>query len=395
MPGRILLLLALAVFLPAKVAAVECTTVLDQYNDAVRLYQFKAALDILQECSSSCPQQKDICSLQSISLKATMRNYIDIQRKIAREAREINPGAALRSYRRIVEMGQAYSEKSEEALIEAQKELPELQSEIDRKIEVLVRQGEKAIAESRFDRLRDIIYEIVLLDYGNPKAQELYQAASRKTEEFIVQETKEIEQLLKSLDQTVADSRKSSGAANREKQNKINKVTQTINTKIEASLAVKPGDERISRLYDQAVKSKDQAQEKGFRVQLKEPDKQLTEAPRKVYQEAIEDIYKGSYRQAVEKLQQAIAKGHFDRETLSSAYMYLGIAYASQMKETAANTPDDKALRTSATKSFRWALSFNPKLQLPKGYSQFKSMVEEARHLEDPRVERAELFGPK
>jgi hypothetical protein len=73
----------------------------------------------------------------------------------------------------------------------------------------------------------------------------------------------------------------------------------------------------------------------------------------------------------------------------------LGIAYASQMKEAAANTPEDKALRTSATKSFRWALSFNPKLQLPKGYGQYKSMVEEARHLEDPRIERAELFGPK
>ena len=30
------------------------------------------------------------------------------------------------------------------------------------------------------------------------------------------------------------------------------------------------------------------------------------------------------YPVSVEKLQQAIAKGHLDRETLSSAYMYLG-----------------------------------------------------------------------
>ena len=115
----------------------------------------------------------------------------------------------------------------------------------------------------------------------------------RKTEEFIVQESKEIEQLLKSLDQAVADSRRSSGPGNREKQNKINQVTQTINTKIEASLAVKPGDERINRLYDRAVKSKDQAQDKGFKVQLKEPDKQLTSS-RKVYQEAIEQLHKGA-----------------------------------------------------------------------------------------------------
>jgi hypothetical protein len=393
---QIFLILMLVLFLTAEAGAVDCNTVLEAYNEDIRLYQFKAALDVLQECSESCPEQMNICSLQAISLKATIRNYIDAQRTIAREARESNPGASLRSYKRILEIGRAYGEKSEEALSEAQKELPGLQAEIDRRIADLVRQGEQAIAQNRLDRLRDIIYEIVLLDYGNPKAQDLSQAANKKIEEIVDQESKEIDKLLKTLSQTVAEGRGKSATGNRQRQNKINSVTQNINTRIDASLAMKPGDEKINRLYDQAVRSKDQAQEKGLKVQLKEPDRQLTESPKKVYQRGVDHVNQGNYGLAVEELKQAIERSNFDRETLSSAYVYLGIAYASQMKEVgAAKTPEDKTLRAAAAKSFRWALSFNPKLQLPKGYSQYKSLLEEARHLEDPRVEKAGLFGPK
>jgi hypothetical protein len=394
--SRILFLMMLAFLWTVEAGAVDCNTVLESYNEDIRLYQFKVALDVLQECSENCPEQMNICSLQAISLKAAIRNYIDAQRTIAREALESNPGAAFRSYKRILEIGGAYGEKSEEALNEAQKALPGLQAEIDRRIADLVKQGEQAIAQNRLDRLRDIIYEIVLLDYGNPKAQDLSRAANKKIEEIVDQESKEIDKLLETLSQTVAESRGKSKTGNRESQNKINRVTQNLNTRIEASLAMKPGDEKINRLYDQAVRSKDLGQEKGLKVQLKEPDRQLTESPKKVYQRAVEHINQGNYGVAVEELKQAIERSNFDRETLSSAYLYLGIAYASQMKDIGtAKTPEDKTLRVSAAKSFRWALSFNPKLQLPKGYGQYKSLLEEARHLEDPRVEKAGLFGPK
>jgi hypothetical protein len=393
---RILFPLILVLCLTGKVWAVDCDKVIENYNEYIRLYQFREALDILQECSNSCPEQANICSLQAISLKATIRNYIDTQIKIAREAKESNPGAALRSYKRVLEMGKAYGEKSEESLKEAQKELPPLQAEVDRKIADLVRQGELAIAQNRLDRLREIIYEIVLLDYGNPKAQDLSRAASKKIDTIVDQESREIDKLLKTLSQTVAEGRGKSAAANKEQQNKINKVTQNLNERIEASLAMKPGDEKIKRQYDQAIRSKDQAQEKGLKVQLKEPDRQLTESPRKVYQRAIEHINQEKYGTAAEELKQAIERSNFDRETLSTAYMYLGIAYASQIKDFyAPKTIEDRTLKASAAKSFRWALSFNPKQQLPKGYSHYNPLLEESRHLEDPRVEKAGLFGPR
>ena len=87
MIGRMIIMLALAFFLPAKAGALDCSTVLDEYNEDIRLSHFKEALDVLQECSLKCPQQMNFCSLQSISMKATIRNYIDVQIKIAREAR--------------------------------------------------------------------------------------------------------------------------------------------------------------------------------------------------------------------------------------------------------------------------------------------------------------------
>ena len=391
----ILIVLALAFFFYGHAGAVECDKILDEYNEDIRFYHFKEALDVLQECSLNCPQQMNICSLQSISMKATIRNYIDVQIKIAREARDINPGVALRSYKRIVEIGKAYSEKSEAALAEAKKELPVLQSEIDRKIATLAKNGEQAIAESRFDRLRDIINELYLLDYGNLKALDLSQSASKKIEESINNESREIDQLLQTLERTVAEATKKSSPGNRERQNKINKVTQTINTKIEASLAMKPGDERINKLYVKAVTTKDQASGKGLKVQLKEPDKQLSEAPRKVYQAAVDNISKGNYGQAIVGLKQTIARPNFDKDELSSAYMYLGIAYLSQIKEGPVNTPENTQLRSSAIRAFRRAISFNPKLQLPKAYDQYSRLLEESRHMEDPRIDTSEVFGPK
>ena len=391
----ILLVLVLAFFLYGKASAVECDKILDEYNEDIRLYHFKEALDVLQECSLNCPQQMNFCSLQSISLKATIRNYIDLQIKIAREARDINPSVAVRSYRRIIEISQAYSEKSEAAMAEAKKELPVLQSEIDRKIASLVKNGEQAIAESRFDRLRDIINELYQLEYGSTKALDLSQSASKKIEESVDKESREIDQLLQTLERTVAEATKKSSPGNRERQNKINKVTQTINTKIEASLAMKPGDERINKLYVKAVTTKDQASGKGLKIQLKEPDKQLSEAPRKVYQAAVDNIGKGHYGQAIAGLKQTIALSNFDKDDLSAAYMYLGIAYASQIKEPAVNTAEDTWLRSSAIRAFRRAISFNPKLQLPKVYGNFSRLLEESRHMEDPRIGGFEFFGPK
>ncbi|HMK66150.1 MAG TPA: hypothetical protein VK564_10165, partial [Thermodesulfobacteriota bacterium] len=105
---RILFPLILVLFVTLKAWAVDCNKVIENYNEYIRLYQFKEALDILQDCSNSCPEQANICSLQAISLKATIRNYIDTQIRIAREAKESNPGAALRSYKRVLEMGKAY-----------------------------------------------------------------------------------------------------------------------------------------------------------------------------------------------------------------------------------------------------------------------------------------------
>jgi hypothetical protein len=391
----VLIALALAFFSYGQASAVECDKILDDYNEAIRLYHFKEALDVLQECSLNCPQQINICSLQSISIKATIRSYIDVQTKIAREARDINPGVAVRSYRRIIEVGKAYSEKSEAAVAEAKKELPVLQSEIDRKIATLAKNGEQAIAESRFDRLRDIINELYLLDYGNLKALDLSQSASKKIEESINHESREIDQLLQTLERTVAEATKKSSPGNRDRQNKIDKVTQTINTKIEASLAMKPGDERIKKLYAKAMTTKDQASGKGLKIQLKEPDKQLSEAPRKGFQEAVDNIGKGNYGQAVKELKQAIARSNFDKDELSTAYMYLGIAYASQIREPAVNTAEDTLLRSSSIRAFRRAISFNPKLQLPKAYSHFSRSLEESRHMEDPRIDTSEVFGPK
>ena len=391
----IFIVLTLAFLFYGDAGAVECDKILDDYNEEVRLYHFKEALDVLQECSLNCPQQMNICSLQSISMKATIRNYIEVQIKIAREARDINPGAAIRFYRRIIEISKAYSEKSEAAVAEANKELPVLLSEIDRKIASLVKNGEQAIAESRFERLRDIINELYLLEYGSTKALGLSQLASNKIEESINNESREIDQLLQTLERTVAEATKKSSPGNRERQNKINRVTQTINTKIEASLAMKPGDERINKLYVKAVTTKDQALGKGLKVQLKEPDKQLSEAPRKVYQAAVDNIGKGNYGQAIVGLKQAITRPNFDKDELSTAYMYLGIAYASQIKEPAVNTAEDTFLRSSAIQAFRRAISFNPILQLPKVYGHYSRLLEESRHMEDPRIDRSGLFGPK
>ena len=372
---------------------VECENLLGGYNDYIRLYRFKDALDILSDCSERCPQQKDLCLLQSISLKATMRNYIDVQLKTAREAKKANPGGAIRAYRRVLEIAGAYSEKNAAAVAEAEKELPALESQVDREIAVLVRKGEQAITEFRFDRLRDIIYELYLLDYGSTKAQDLSQSASKKIDEYINNESKEIALLLQTLDETVSATTKLSSPGNRGGQNKITKVTQTINNKIEATLAVKPGDERINRLYVRAVNTKEQALGKGVKIQLKEPDKQLTESPRRVLQEAIKDIGKGKYSQAIENIKRSTATVHFDKDDLCTAQVYLGIAYASQVREERANTLEAGLVRSSAISAFKRAISFNPKLQLPKGYEQFNVWLEESRQMEDPRI--AMGFGPK
>ncbi len=158
---------------------------------------------------------------------------------------------------------------------------------------------------------------------------------------------------------------------------------------------MKPGDERINKLYVKAVTTKDQALGKGLKIQLKEPDKQLSEAPRKVYQAAVENIGKGNYSQAIVGLKQAIAQPNFDKDELSSAFMYLGIAYLSQIKEGPVKTPENTLLRSSAIRAFRRALSFNPKLQLPKAYDQYSRLLEESRHMEDPRIDSSDVFGPK
>jgi TolA-binding protein len=250
--------------------------------------------------------------------------------------------------------------------------LPVLQSEIDRKIATLAKNGEQAIAESRFDRLRDIINELYLLDYGNLKALDLSQSASKKIEESINNESREIDQLLQTLERTVAEATKKSSPGNRERQNK-----------------------RINKLYVKAVTTKDQASGKGLKIQLKEPDKQLSEASRKVYQAAVDNISKGNYGQAIAGLKQTIARPNFDKDELSSAYMYLGIAYLSQTKEGPVNTPENTLLRSSAIRAFRRAISFNPKLQLPKAYDQYSRLLEESRHMEDPRIDSSEIFGPK
>ncbi len=392
---EILIILALAFFSFGQAGAVECDKILQEYYEAISFYHFKDAFEVLQECSLNCPQQMNTCSLHSVSIKATIRNYIEVQTRIAREARDINPGVAIRSYRRIIEIGKAYSEKSEAAVAEANRELPVLQSEINQKIASLVKKGEQAIAEYRFDRLRDIINELYLLDYESTKALDLSQSASKKIEESINNESREIDQLLKTLERTIAEATKKTSPGNRERQKKINKVTQSINTKIEASLVMKPGDERIKKLYAKAVTTKDQASGKGLDVQLKEPDKHLSEAPRKVYQAAVDNIGKGNYRQAVAGLKQTLSRPNFDKDELSSAYMYLGIAYLSQINEGPVNTPENTLLRSSAIRAFRRAISFNPKQQLPKAYNRYSRLLEESRLMEDPRISSSDVFGPK
>jgi hypothetical protein len=53
---------------------------------------------------------------------------------------------------------------------------------------------------------------------------------------------------------------------------------------------------------------------------------------------------------------------------------------------------EDKLLKISAIKSFRRALSFNPKIQIPKDFSKYGSLLEESRHLENPRKDPVEVL---
>ena len=389
---RILFICMLPILFCGLANAVDCEKVFEEYNDCIRLYHFKEALDILNVCSTNCIQQENICSLQAIVLKATIRNYIDVQLKIAREAKEENPGAAVRSYKRIMEIAKAYSEKSEGAVAEAENSLPGLQKEVDRAIGALVKNGERALADFRFDRVRDIIYELYLLDYGSAQAQELAQKAAEKIEDFIKNQRFEIERLVTNLNREVTESSKSPSVRNKERLKKIDQITKALNTKIDASLSVKPGDEGINRLYDRAKSTKDQAAKRGVSIALLEPDKQLTETTREVLRKAIEEINRGKYGEAVRKLKHCVSASGFNKDEFCSAYIYLGIAYAAQVNPKTANSMEDKLLRVSAMRSFRKALSFNPQVQIPKDFNKYRNLLEESRHLESPRKDPVEVL---
>ena len=381
------------IFLFSGVAiAVECEKIIEEYNENIRIFHFKEALDVLNVCSTNCTQQENICSLQAIVLKSTIRNYIDVQLKIAREAKGDNPGAAIRSYKRIIEIAKAYKEKSEEAVAEAERELPGLQKEVDRAITSLVRNGERALADSRFDRVRDIIYELYLLDYGSAQAQELAQKAAEKIEDFIKNQRFEIDKLVTNLNREVTESSKGPSVRNKERLKKIDQITKALNTKIDASLSIKPGDEGINRLYDRAKNTKDQAAKRGVSIALLEPDRQLTETTQEVFRKAVEEINRGKYGEAVRKLKHCVSASGFNKDEFCSAYIYLGIAYTAQINPKTANSMEDKLLKVSAIRSFKRALSFNPQIQIPKEFNQYRNLLEESRHLENSRKDSVEVL---
>ena len=365
--------------------ALECAEVSNSYNDKIRQYLFRDALDILSKCQEECPKsQKDFCGFQTIAIKATIRNYIGIQIKSARENADINDGIALRAYQRAVEAGSSISFEgnSRDEINEARKGVASLQEKINLQVASLATEAEQAIDELRFDKARDLIFEIYSLDNGSADAQKLSALAVDRLEDYMENNSREIDQLLKSLDTTVnrAVSEKSPQRKKKLKQ-EIDLYAQKIDSKVKISLLLKPGDQRIVSLYSNMTSVSNRSRKNGVTVSFDVPDSDQLETPTVKLQAAIASVNKGRYQETISTLKYFRSGAQFDIELLSQAYIYEGIAWAAQINESTANAPKDRLLRLNAKKAFKSALSLNAHIQLPRGYSKYNPILEETRHL--------------
>ncbi len=365
--------------------ALECAEVSNSYNDKIRQYLFRDALDILSKCQEECPKsQKDFCGFQTIAIKATIRNYIGIQIKSARDNADINDGIALRAYQRAVEAGSSISFEgnSRDEINEARKGVASLQEKINLQVASLATEAEQAIDELRFDKARDLIFEIYSLDNGSADAQKLSALAVDRLEDYMENNSREIDQLLKSLDTTVnrAVSEKSPQRKKKLKQ-EIDLYAQKIDSKVKISLLLKPGDQRIVSLYSNMTSVSNRSRKNGVTVSFDVPDSDQLETPTVKLQAAIASVNKGRYQETISTLKYFRSGAQFDIELLSQAYIYEGIAWAAQINESTANAPKDRLLRLNAKKAFKSALSLNAHIQLPRGYSKYNPILEETRHL--------------
>ena len=379
-----LFILALVMWRP-EAYAFDCTEVSNSYNEKIREYLFRDALDILSRCQHECPKsQMEFCSFQAIAIKATIRSYVGIQLKTARENVDINDGMALRAYRRAVEAGSSLSPegKSPDEMEEAKKGAASLQEGIDLRVASLVTEVEQAISELRFDKARDQILEIYSLDNGSPDAQRLSARAAKRLEEYLENQSHEIDDLLKSLDNAVKQAVSEKAPQRKKKLNtEINLYAQKIDSKVEKLLLLKPGDQRIVSLYSHMTSVSTSSRTKGVTVTFKVPDSAQLETPLDSLHAAMTALKRGRYSEAINILKYFRSGAQFDAELLSQAYIHEGIAWAAQINESTVNAPKDRILRLNAKKAFKSALSIKAHIQLPREYSKFSPILEETRHL--------------
>ena len=367
------------------VQAFDCAAVSRSYNDKIREYMFKETLDILYKCQEECSKsQMEFCGFQAISIKATIRNYIGIQIKSARENIDINDGMALRAYRRALEAGSTitFEGESQNELDEAKKGVVFLERKIHLQVAVLVTEVEQSINEFRFDKARDLIFEIYALDNGSPDAQRLSELALNKLEEYMENQGHEIEELLKGLNNAVNSAASEKAPQKKKKlRQEIDLYAQKISSKVEKTLLLKPGDHRIVSLYSNMTSVSNSSKKIGVTVSFAVPDSARLEDPKSKLQSGISAINKGQYAEAITILKYFLSGAQFDIELLAQAYIYEGIAWAAQINESTANAPKDRILRLNAKKAFKSALSLRAHIQLPKGYGKYTPILQETRHL--------------
>ncbi|MBF0520969.1 MAG: hypothetical protein HQK92_14760 [Nitrospirae bacterium] len=347
-------------------SAVECDKLRDTYNMLVTSYDFRGAMDLLKECSESCGEnERTFCSGQARNLKVNIRAIVDAFSKKAGQSKDVNPAVALRAYEKVLFYGSLYPERTKDAVGEAENEIPRLRNNIDEKINPLLEQAEAALQQNQFDTVKNLLYEIYSIDFGNSKAKELSKRASRRIDDYLESENNGINTILDELGYATEKLAKIGSQQEREIiRKKITKDYVIASGKIESSLKLKPGNEKIIQSGNKLKRISENMPQTLAKISVPALDASLTEPLTKKYDTALSYLKNGQFTEAIELLRNICSSSTLDDGLRTSAHLFSGICYALMISASTY----DKNLRLNAKKEFRNALMIDKQVELPSDY---------------------------
>lgn len=373
--GKNALAFAVLCLLSGPAYSSDCNDIVDRHNQAVQSEKLGLAAQILNECTSRCEAQRNICATLSVVLQSAARSLIEKKSDEARAVEEAHPASALRLNRQIVELGAVNPGVNAASIGEAARHIQMLEPLVHKRIAELSAQGYARLAANDYDAVRDIVYEIYAFEYGSKAGRTLAERAAQQYETYIAKETAASDAMLKDMMRRIRlqDGRKPRHA-------EIQNIVDVVSGLISMGLEFKPGDKKLLKL-DETAKAAERELSGRFHlsVRFKDADSNAKASPEIILLKAQRQLAAGDFAGVIDLTGRII--GSLDPNHAAQAYVLRGLTHAVQINVDASHSLESREQKLSALADFNKAVSIAPDVRMPRGYEQYAVMLDESRNI--------------